>query len=543
MMIKINSKHALDEIKANIKSKDSIKARLVLDHFFDLTTTIQKEILKKLDKAPDQVSIPLIVYLIVTQPEISTIYPELEQKVSNKAFQNPEVVGQCLSQEKELQRFYLLKLAGDLNLRQAVPEIINILLSVDDSNMQAAALSSLGNIGVPEAVNAISEFLYVEDFELVRLAVEGLGKITTSTAMQRLSESMGRDPQMDILIMDVFAVVQDEISLRKLNGALQSRSALTRKYARNRLIKVGMKASPVMVDNFSSKDTDHLVLSLNVIQEIGDSSAALAVRKLINSQPKDPNIRFAAYEALADISGRKGDYVLAGGLSDSDASVRLAAAKAIDRNLDETLAAGIRNLVASPGEELEQIVDAVINGQAENLFTALLEQDCFRKRVVKFLGSQAHPEIREFFVSLLLKGEHEALVNDILRDSNKKNKAKKKGLVCAVDDSKMILNIYRACLADLGYETKLFAEPSKAVAWLMDEKPDVLCVDLNMPGMTGVELTTLVREKYPQEELPIIMVTTQNEGQDHKAAWKAGVDEILQKPFDSKSLAEVFKKV
>jgi len=45
-----------------------------------------------------------------------------------------------------------------------------------------------------------------------------------------------------------------------------------------------------------------------------------------------------------------------------------------------------------------------------------------------------------------------------------------------------------------------------------------------------------VRKKYTSRELPIIMVTTQNEAQDNEAATKAGVNKIINKPFNAKSL-------
>ena len=64
-----------------------------------------------------------------------------------------------------------------------------------------------------------------------------------------------------------------------------------------------------------------------------------------------------------------------------------------------------------------------------------------------------------------------------------------------------------------------------------------------MPGITGIELIQEVRKKYGKDELPIVLVTTQNEVQDNKAAWDAGVSEIMYKPFDTEKMAAVFAKV
>jgi CheY-like chemotaxis protein len=52
-----------------------------------------------------------------------------------------------------------------------------------------------------------------------------------------------------------------------------------------------------------------------------------------------------------------------------------------------------------------------------------------------------------------------------------------------------------------------------------------------MPEMSGVDLTRAVRQWFPKEQLPIIMVTTQGECQDIESANAAGISAILHKPF------------
>jgi CheY-like chemotaxis protein len=69
-----------------------------------------------------------------------------------------------------------------------------------------------------------------------------------------------------------------------------------------------------------------------------------------------------------------------------------------------------------------------------------------------------------------------------------------------------------------------------------------MLTDLNMPEITGVQLTAQIRKKYSPEEFPIIMVTTQNEANDNKAAFDAGVNKIIQKPFNAKSLKEAMNE-
>ncbi len=107
----------------------------------------------------------------------------------------------------------------------------------------------------------------------------------------------------------------------------------------------------------------------------------------------------------------------------------------------------------------------------------------------------------------------------------------------------MILNIYKATLHELGYDPVLFEFPASALQWLQTEKPLMVLTDLNMPGLTGIQLTEKIRKKYSAKLLPVIMVTTQNESQDNEAAYMAGVNDIVHKPFNAKSLGAAMDKI
>jgi DNA-binding response OmpR family regulator len=108
--------------------------------------------------------------------------------------------------------------------------------------------------------------------------------------------------------------------------------------------------------------------------------------------------------------------------------------------------------------------------------------------------------------------------------------------VCAVDDSRVVLSIYRSTLHELGFEPVLFEFPASALEWLRDEKPAVVLTDLNMPKMSGLELASKIREFYGADELPIILVTTQSDARADTAVEHAGINEVLGKPFDAQTL-------
>ena len=70
----------------------------------------------------------------------------------------------------------------------------------------------------------------------------------------------------------------------------------------------------------------------------------------------------------------------------------------------------------------------------------------------------------------------------------------------------------------------------------------MILTDLNMPEITGIDLTRNVRQWYTKDKLPIIMVTTQDEAKDNKAALAAGVNGIVQKPFSEGQIGKALKQ-
>ena len=169
-----------------------------------------------------------------------------------------------------------------------------------------------------------------------------------------------------------------------------------------------------------------------------------------------------------------------------------------------------------------------------------MEEELFSDFATGYLSLQVHADTRNHFLGLLrANGFHEAAARIEKGVCEKTSKAL---TVFAVDDSKMILSIYRSVLHKLGCDPVLFEFPAQAMDQVGVQKPDFVFTDLNMPDINGVELTRAIRRKYDKERLPIVMVTTQNECQDNEAAYAAGVNDILQKPFNEETLRTAIEK-
>jgi len=531
-MAELNTEHMIEEIQANIQTGDALKARLVLDHLGAVDKKTQNRLLYELSRGEMEFTVPLLNYLLVAHPELAAGLPIIRETLFSNLIAYPEILLKSLANPEITDKTVMIELAGELKFDEATPALIDLLGGTENNTTIRLIIETLGLIGNPESINTLTDYLYSADRELIIAAIQALGQVGTHTAMHRLAERMGTDNELDLIILGIFADVQDQVSLDKLNDTLRSHYAHMRIYAKDELIRIGVKAVPVLIENLKEGDSDLLVHTLNVLGDIGDESAIMPIRALLNTLPRNANVRFAAYEALALLPLRKGAYTLASGLTDAEDHVCTAAARAIDRNFNEILAAGIKNMIRVQNDEARHIVKIIVNAQVDNLFLSLAKEEYFQEMALIYLP-HAHRDIKNHYIALLKEQGLEPFAAKI---SGGEADVRARIKVCAVDDSRMILNIYKATLHELGFEPVLFEFPAGALEWIAREKPALVLTDLNMPEISGIDLTLGIRKLYAADVLPVIMVTTQSDIQDHEAASKAGVNDILIKPFNADSL-------
>lgn len=539
-MTPINTEDFFDELDHVVATGDIIKGIILLNHVDQLDARTQNQFVAVLSRSGGDIVATMLGRLLIREGEIAVPRPVIRNMLLTKVMADHGQLLHLLQSDHLPDKKVFVELAGEIGLAEAVPLIERILSSSDDPYLMGSCLRALGNIGNPKSTNTLSDFLYSGHRELVIAAIQALSNIDTPTSVKRLVERMGTDSDLDMLIIDALATNEDALALNHLNRELCSPHAYIRNHVKSKLARIGAKAIPMLIDNLASDDPDLLVHSLNVLGIIGDISAVRAIRKLLHNEPADANVRFAAYESLGMMPLAKGAFVLAEGLSDPVDQVRIAAARAIEWNCDDILIAGVRNLVGQGGGEAEAVVTAFLNSESHKIVLGLLDDPGFQEMAVNFLNERAHPDLkrhyREFF-----REKGYAPVSERLEI--RAAPEEKKLLVYAVDDSRMILSIYKNTLFQLGMESQLFEFPAAAIERAQQRKPDILLTDLNMPDISGVELTRQLRALYGREELPVIMVTTQSESEDHKDAYGAGVNEILQKPFTTEELGGVIDRV
>ena len=104
--------------------------------------------------------------------------------------------------------------------------------------------------------------------------------------------------------------------------------------------------------------------------------------------------------------------------------------------------------------------------------------------------------------------------------------------ILIVDDEANMLRMLGMTLEAAGYMVAVAQEAEKARAKIGEEKPDLLVLDIMMPGISGVELLKELRADPETETLPVILLSALSTVEDKISGLKAGADEYLTKPID-----------
>ncbi len=103
-----------------------------------------------------------------------------------------------------------------------------------------------------------------------------------------------------------------------------------------------------------------------------------------------------------------------------------------------------------------------------------------------------------------------------------------RGKILVVDDEPQIRRVMRTTLTTQGYEVVDARNGEDGLELLRKEMPDLVLLDMNMPGMDGLETCRLMRQG---SDVPIVILTVRDSEADKVAALDAGADDYVTKPF------------
>lgn len=108
--------------------------------------------------------------------------------------------------------------------------------------------------------------------------------------------------------------------------------------------------------------------------------------------------------------------------------------------------------------------------------------------------------------------------------------------ILLVDDVKLFRHLEATVLGSYGYEIEEASSGEEALEKIRANPPDLALIDINMPGMDGLEVCRQLKSDPALQALPVIMVSSSNKEEDIRQAVESGCDEYLTKPLDDTTL-------
>ncbi|HXV75417.1 MAG TPA: response regulator transcription factor [Candidatus Polarisedimenticolaceae bacterium] len=106
--------------------------------------------------------------------------------------------------------------------------------------------------------------------------------------------------------------------------------------------------------------------------------------------------------------------------------------------------------------------------------------------------------------------------------------------ILAVDDDLELLGLVAFALRQAGYLVIEAADGTAGLAAFVEERPDLVILDVNLPGMNGFQLLRELRTR--SRTTPVMMLTVRSDEQDQVGALDLGADDYLTKPFSPRTL-------
>ena len=101
-----------------------------------------------------------------------------------------------------------------------------------------------------------------------------------------------------------------------------------------------------------------------------------------------------------------------------------------------------------------------------------------------------------------------------------------------VDDNELNRDMLSRRLGSRGYAVELAEDGERALARLEEQSFDLVLLDVMMPGLSGIDVLERVRERWPESDLPVIMVTARDTTEDVVEALRLGANDYVTKPLD-----------
>ena len=114
--------------------------------------------------------------------------------------------------------------------------------------------------------------------------------------------------------------------------------------------------------------------------------------------------------------------------------------------------------------------------------------------------------------------------------------------VLIIDDEKLLVKSTCMALAHYGFEVKGILDGEEGLRTVLDYKPDVILLDIMMPGMDGWQVLEKLKENEETKHIPVVIFTAREYSNGKALAIKNGAADYVAKPFEPHELAAIVEK-
>jgi two-component system, chemotaxis family, response regulator PixH len=112
-----------------------------------------------------------------------------------------------------------------------------------------------------------------------------------------------------------------------------------------------------------------------------------------------------------------------------------------------------------------------------------------------------------------------------------------------VEDVQTDLVILSSYLENLGWRVVAVVNGEEALTYLSTHKPDIVFLDVVLPGRSGFEICRTIKSQDATQQIPVVMCSTKNTDMDRFWGLKQGADLYLTKPVNRNDFIEVLQKL
>lgn len=132
------------------------------------------------------------------------------------------------------------------------------------------------------------------------------------------------------------------------------------------------------------------------------------------------------------------------------------------------------------------------------------------------------------------------LLAPVDRRKRKRKDARKGAKAVIIDDSATVVAVLRRILRSAGYLTRDAADAETGLQLIAEDKPDIVFLDIVLPGMNGFGALRVLRKDAATQHIPVIMISGNEHATEQFYANRIGADSFMKKPF---SRFEVFAHI